>query len=93
MNSMADALVYVVTYIGTREAEDEDLVADDDSAVSHIMAYLLDVTPTEIAALAGTARKSCTKEQLLITLPCHDGTLLNVDGAHFWHGLGRKRAL
>ena len=65
MNSIADALVYAVTYICTRDAEDEDLVAEDDAAVSHIMAYLHDATTTEESALAEAAKRALAEEQSL----------------------------
>ena len=67
MNSIADALVYAVTYICTRDAEDEDLIADDDSAVSHLMAYLHDATPAEEDAIADAAKRALAEEQSLIT--------------------------
>lgn len=67
MNSIADALVYAVTYICTRDAEDEDLAEDDDSAISHIMAYLHDATPVEEDALANAAKRALAEEQSLIT--------------------------
>ena len=67
MNSIADALVYAVTYLCTRDTEDEDLVADYDSAVSHIMAYLHDATRAEAEALADAAKKALAEEQSLIT--------------------------
>jgi hypothetical protein len=67
MNSIADALVYAVTYLCTRDTEDEDLIEEDDSAVSHIMAYLHDATPAEEEALAEAAKKALAEEQSLIT--------------------------
>ncbi len=67
MNSIADALVYAVTYICTRDTEDEDLAEDDDSAISHIMAYLDDATPVEEDALANAAKRALAEEQSLIT--------------------------
>ena len=67
MNAIADALVYAVTYICTRDTDDEDLIADDDSAISHIMAYLNDATSAEEEAIADAAKRALAEERSLIT--------------------------
>lgn len=65
MESIADALVYAVTYICTRDAEDEELIEEDDSAAGHIMAYLSNATPAEQDALADAAKRALAEEQSL----------------------------
>ena len=66
MKSITDALVYAVTYLNSRDAGDEDLADEDDSAIGHIMAYLSDATPAEQDALADAAKRALAEEQSLI---------------------------
>lgn len=66
MKSITDALVYAVTYINSRDAGDEDLAIEDDSAKGHIMAYLSDATHAEQDALADAAKRALAEEQSLI---------------------------
>ena len=65
MKSIADALVYAVSYINCRDAEDDDLADDDVSAVESIAAYLSDATSAEQDALATAAKKALLEEQSL----------------------------
>jgi len=67
MDSIADALVYAVTHINCRNAGDEDLANEDDSAVGHIMAYLSEATLGEKNALADAAKRALAEEQSLYT--------------------------
>ena len=63
MKSIADALVYSVAYLGCRE--DEDSTDDDETALSHIMAYLSQATPEEENALADAAERALEEERSL----------------------------
>ena len=52
MNSIADAIVYAVAYIHTRDEREEfDDDDNDESAIAHIMTYLSHATPEEEDAL------------------------------------------
>lgn len=66
MKSIADALVYAVSYINCRDAEDEDLAEDGQSAVESITAYLADATAQEQDSLAAAASRALAEEQSLI---------------------------
>lgn len=67
MNSITDALVYAVAHIRCRDASDEYLTDDDDSALGHIMAYLSEATLAERNALADAAKRALAEEQSLYT--------------------------
>jgi hypothetical protein len=68
MKSIADALVYAVSYINCRDAEDDDLADDDIDAMEAITAYLSDATSAEQDALA-TAAKKALQEELSLNDP------------------------
>ena len=65
MQFIADALVYAVSYINCRNADDDDLTDDDVSALESIAAYLADATPQEQDALAAAANRALAEEQSL----------------------------
>ena len=61
LDSIADAIVYAAAYISCRD-ESAESCEDDDSAISHIMAYLSHVTTEEEHALAAAARRALREE-------------------------------
>ena len=59
MKAIADAIVYAAAYIDSRDQREEfDDDDSDESAMSHIMAYLSHATPAEEDALAAAAQRS-----------------------------------
>lgn len=62
MKSLADALVYSVSYINCRAVDDDD--SDDDvGALESIAAFLHTATPAEEDALAAAAQRAHIAEQ------------------------------
>lgn len=62
MKSLADAIVYAVTYINSREADDEGL-DDDVAALESIAGILANATKKEIDALAAAAKRALVDEK------------------------------
>ncbi|MEO1615026.1 MAG: hypothetical protein AAFV88_04200 [Planctomycetota bacterium] len=62
MKSLADAIVYGVTYINSREADDEGL-DDDVAALESIAGILANATKKEIDALAAAAKRALVDEK------------------------------
>lgn len=67
MSSIADALVYAVAHLSCQDAENEDPDNEEDAALSHIMAYLSELTADEKDALADAAKRALAEERALIT--------------------------
>ena len=66
MKAIADAIVYAAAYIDSRDQREEfDDDDSDESAVSHIMAYLSHATPVEEDALAAAAERALKEERSL----------------------------
>ena len=66
MKATADAIVYAAAYIDSRDQREEfDDDDSDESAVSHIMAYLSHATPVEEDALAAAAERALKEERSL----------------------------
>ena len=61
MKSIADALVYAVTFINCREADDDEL-DDDVGALESIAAFLSNATPEECDVLATAAKRALAAE-------------------------------
>ena len=67
MKAIADAIVYASAYIDSRDQREElDDDDSDESAMSHIMAYLSHATPAEEDALAAAAERALKEEQSLL---------------------------
>ena len=62
MNSIADALVYAVTYISLRGAEEEEFDDDDVGALESIAGMLNSATEEEKDALSAAAEKALADE-------------------------------
>jgi hypothetical protein len=65
MKAIADAIVYAAAYIDSRDQREEFDDDRDESAMSHIMAYLSHATSTEEDALAEAAERALKEEQSL----------------------------
>jgi hypothetical protein len=65
MKSLADALVYAVSFINCRAVEDDDSNYDDGDvgALESIAAFLHTATPAEEDALAAAAERALAAEQ------------------------------
>src|SRR5262245_20850715 len=63
MKSLADAVVYLVVYIGLWEDRDEEFLDDDVGALESIAGYLQDATREEQDALAEAAQRALKQER------------------------------
>lgn len=61
MDSIADALVYAVTYINSRDVQDE--LDEDVGALESIAAFLADATSPEQDALAAAVKRALNAER------------------------------
>lgn len=62
MRSLADAIVYAVTYINLWQDEREEFLDDDVGALESIAAHLGDASPEEQDALAEAAERALAQE-------------------------------
>lgn len=61
MKSLADAIVYAVTFINCREADDDE-IDDDVGALESIAGFLSSATKKELDALSAAAKRALADE-------------------------------
>lgn len=95
MKSLADAIVYAVVYIDTREDPEEEFLDDDVGALESIGFFLQRATEPEKDALADAAKRALQEEKASERprkqfIKAYEKWMENLYGDDEWQGNKRK---